>query len=78
MTVEHQPLMATRRPPGAIRFVTVAEAATAMRVSKMTIYRLVHNEELVSVRVGRSIRITYDSFVRYMAKGSGPAYQPQD
>ena len=28
-----------------------------MRVSKMTVYRLVHNGELPAVRVGRSFRV---------------------
>ncbi|ADG77298.1 DNA binding domain protein, excisionase family OS=Tsukamurella paurometabola (strain ATCC 8368 / DSM / CCUG 35730 / CIP 100753 / JCM 10117 / KCTC 9821 /NBRC 16120 / NCIMB 702349 / NCTC 13040) OX=521096 GN=Tpau_0661 PE=4 SV=1 [Tsukamurella paurometabola] len=38
-------------------FLTVAEVATLMRVSKMTVYRLVHNGELPAVRVGRSFRV---------------------
>ena len=45
------------RPLGEVRFLTVAEVATAMRVSKMTVYRLVHNGELPAVQVGRSFRI---------------------
>jgi excisionase family DNA binding protein len=40
-----------------IKFLTVAEVATVMRVSKMTVYRLVHSGELASVRVGRSFRV---------------------
>ncbi|GAB2931198.1 hypothetical protein GCM10027047_29580 [Rhodococcus aerolatus] len=39
------------------QFLTVAEVATVMRVSKMTVYRLVHNGELPAVRVGRSFRV---------------------
>jgi excisionase family DNA binding protein len=35
----------------------VAEVAALMRVSKMTVYRLVHNGELPAVRVGRSFRV---------------------
>lgn len=38
-------------------FLTVAEVASLMRVSKMTVYRLVHNGELPAVRVGRSFRV---------------------
>jgi excisionase family DNA binding protein len=34
--------------------LTVAEVARVMRVSKMTVYRLVHAEELPAVRFGRS------------------------
>lgn len=42
---------------GKTQFLTVAEVATLMRVSKMTVYRLVHNGELPAVRVGRSFRV---------------------
>lgn len=40
-----------------VRFLTVSEVAAVMRVSKMTVYRLVHAGELASVRVGRSFRV---------------------
>ena len=40
-----------------VRFLTVAEVATIMRVSKMTVYRLVHSGELPAVKVGRSYRV---------------------
>jgi excisionase family DNA binding protein len=41
-----------------VRFLTIAEVATMMRVSKMTVYRIVHSGELPAVRVGRSFRVT--------------------
>jgi excisionase family DNA binding protein len=44
-------------PLGATQFLTVAEVAGLMRVSKMTVYRLVHGGELPAVRVGRSFRV---------------------
>ncbi|WP_153502912.1 helix-turn-helix domain-containing protein [Cumulibacter manganitolerans] len=40
-----------------VTFLTVAEVAAMMRVSKMTVYRLVHSGELPAVRVGRSFRV---------------------
>lgn len=40
-----------------VRFLTVAEVAELMRVSKMTVYRLVHSGELPAVRFGRSYRL---------------------
>ena len=40
-----------------IRFLTVAEVAEMMRVSNMTVYRLVHSGELPAIRFGRSFRI---------------------
>ena len=42
---------------GDVRFLTVAEVAGMMRVSKMTVYRLVHGGDLPAVRVGRSFRV---------------------
>ncbi|GLK00355.1 excisionase [Microbacterium keratanolyticum] len=42
---------------GDVRFLTVAEVAEIMRVSKMTVYRLVHAGELPAVRFGRSYRV---------------------
>ena len=40
-----------------VKFLTVAEVAGVMRVSKMTVYRMVHAAELPAVRVGRSFRV---------------------
>ncbi|HWU27887.1 MAG TPA: helix-turn-helix domain-containing protein [Microbacterium sp.] len=40
-----------------VRFLTVAEVAELMRVSKMTVYRLVHSGELPAIRFGRSYRV---------------------
>lgn len=40
-----------------MRFLTVAEVADLMRVSNMTVYRLVKSGELPAVRFGRSYRI---------------------
>ena len=45
------------QPVAKAQFLTVAEVAALMRVSKMTVYRLVHNGELPAVRVGRSFRV---------------------
>jgi len=39
------------------QFLTVAEVAAQMQVSKMTVYRLVHGGELPAARVGRSFRV---------------------
>ena len=49
--------MASERDLSEVRFLTVAEVATMMRVSKMTVYRLVHSGEMPAVRVGRSFRV---------------------
>ena len=38
----------------APRFMTVTEVADIMRVSKMTVYRLIHSGEMPAIRVGRA------------------------
>lgn len=40
-----------------VRFLTVAEVAELMRVSKMTVYRMVHAGDLPAVKFGRSYRV---------------------
>ncbi len=52
-----------------IKFLTVAEVAAVMRVSKMTVYRLVHSGELASVRVGRSFRVPERAVHDYLKVG---------
>jgi excisionase family DNA binding protein len=49
-----------------VRFLTVAEVATIMRVSKMTVYRLVHGGEMPAVRVGRSFRVPEQAVHDYL------------
>ena len=49
------------------RFLTVAEVAGLLRVSTMTVYRLIKAGELASVRVGRSYRVAEDDVDRYLA-----------
>lgn len=47
----------SKKPPKEVRFLTVAEVASIMRVSKMTVYRMVHSGVLPAIRVGRSYRV---------------------
>jgi excisionase family DNA binding protein len=39
-----------------------------MRVSKMTVYRLVHSGELEAVRVGRSFRVPEAAVEEFLSK----------
>lgn len=55
--------------PSRARLLTVAEVAQIMRVSTMTVYRLIKAGELASVRVGKSYRIKEDDVDAYLAKG---------
>ncbi|WP_091671274.1 helix-turn-helix domain-containing protein [Amycolatopsis marina] len=52
--------------PRQVQFLTVAEVATLMRVSKMTVYRLVHSGELPAVRVGKSFRVPEKAVHTYL------------
>lgn len=47
-------------------FLTVAEVANLMRVSKMTVYRLIHSEELPAVQVGRNFRVRESAVNEYL------------
>jgi excisionase family DNA binding protein len=58
--------MASDRELSGARFLTVAEVATMMRVSKMTVYRLVHSGEMPAVRVGRSFRVPEPAVEQYL------------
>jgi excisionase family DNA binding protein len=50
-----------------VQYVTVAEVAGQLRVSNMTVYRLVQAGTLPAVRVGRSYRIRAADVDRYLA-----------
>src|SRR5580692_9340230 len=58
--------MAGETPLSDVRFLTVAEVALIMRVSKMTVYRLVHSGELEAIRVGRSFRVPEQAVNQYL------------
>ena len=73
MTGPNQPVPSSAyRPAGEeerlseVRFLTVAEVAALMRVSKMTVYRLVHGGDLTAVRVGRSFRVPEHAVHEYL------------
>ena len=49
------------------RYLTVREVAGTLRVSNMTVYRLINAGELPAVRVGKSFRLREDDVNRYLA-----------
>ena len=51
-----------------VRFLTVDEVAAVLRLSRMTVYRLVHSGELEAVRIGRSFRIREGSILAYIGE----------
>lgn len=46
-----------QRPLAEVRLLTVAEVAAVLRLSKMTVYRMVNSGALPALKVGRSVRI---------------------
>ena len=50
--------------------LTVAEVAGAMRVSSMTVYRLIKSGELPAVRVGKNYRLRESDLERFLEERS--------
>ena len=48
------------------RFLTPAEVAEQLRVSSMTVYRLIKSGELRAARIGKSYRISEDDVDTYL------------
>lgn len=47
-------------------FLTVAEVATTLRASKMSVYRLIHSGQLEAVRFNRSFRVSEKALDAYL------------
>jgi excisionase family DNA binding protein len=58
--------MADAGPLGGDRLLTVAEVADHMRVSNMTVYRLIKSGTLPALRVGKNYRIRSGDLVAYL------------
>jgi excisionase family DNA binding protein len=58
--------MGKRRPFVGDRLLTVGEVAATMRVSNMTVYRLIKSGELPAIRVGKNYRIRESDVDRYL------------
>ena len=58
-------------PLSQMRFLTVGEVAEMMRVSTMTVYRMVHSGEVPAIRFGRSFRIPESAVGQWMHGSSG-------
>lgn len=67
---------ATTRDPLAIHLLTVAEVAGTLRVSNMTVYRLIKSGELPAIRVGKNLRIRRQDLADYLAAGATTAADP--
>ena len=49
------------------RFLTVGEVAQTLRVSSMTVYRLINAGELPALRIGKSFRLREEDVDKYLA-----------
>lgn len=58
--------MADSGPLGGDRLLTVAEVADHMRVSNMTVYRLIKAGTLPAIRVGKNYRIRSSDLAAYL------------
>ncbi len=58
--------MQRRRAFHSDRLLTVADVAEAMRVSNMTVYRLIKSGSLAAIRVGKNFRIRQEVVDRYL------------
>lgn len=64
-----------------VRFLTVAEVAEMMRVSNMTVYRMVESGKLPAVRFGRSYRIPESALaaaIELPGPSTGPGRRSHD
>jgi excisionase family DNA binding protein len=62
--------MTKRRPFVGDRLLTVGEVAGTMRVSNMTVYRLIKAGQLAAIRVGKNYRIRESDVNRYLSDRS--------
>jgi excisionase family DNA binding protein len=69
--VSRQPLPSRhtmRAPFTEARLLTVNEVADLLRVSRMTVYRLIKEGQMPALRVGRSYRLREDDVDDYLSK----------
>jgi excisionase family DNA binding protein len=59
--------MARRNPTIGDRLLTVVEVAALMRVSNMTVYRLIKSGHLAAIRVGKNYRIRESDVNLYLS-----------
>ncbi|MDP9297429.1 MAG: helix-turn-helix domain-containing protein [Actinomycetota bacterium] len=58
--------MVRREPFTEARLLTVNEVGDLLRVSRMTVYRLIKNGEMPALRVGRSYRLREEDVHTYL------------
>lgn len=64
--------------PGISRLMTVGEVASLMRVSRMTVYRLIRKGSLKAIRVGRNYRVREEDLTSYLESSAVEAELEQE
>lgn len=59
-------MVASEHSPSGSRFLTASEAAERMRVSKMTVYRLIRAGKLPAVQIGKAYRVRESDLEGYL------------
>ncbi|MGH2717937.1 MAG: helix-turn-helix domain-containing protein [Actinomycetota bacterium] len=62
--------MPPRKSFSGDHLLTVSEVAAIMRVSNMTVYRLIKSGQLAALRVGKNYRIRESDMNQYLNEGS--------
>ena len=73
MSTEAKPV--DDRLSSQVKLYTVSEVAETMRLSRMSVYRLIHAGTLPSLKVGNSFRVTAAALDLFLA---GADYTPGD
>lgn len=48
--------------------LSVSDVARQLKVSKMTVYRLIHTKQIPAMQIGRSFRIGREDFDSYLGR----------
>lgn len=56
-----------------VAYLTIAEVAAAMRLSRMTVYRMVRAGTLAADRFGKSYRVPESAVAEYIRQAGTPA-----
>jgi excisionase family DNA binding protein len=70
LTLLETSIMSGKRPFVGDGLLTVSEVADLMRVSNMTVYRLIKSGQLKALRVGKNYRIRESEVDRYLSDRS--------
>ncbi len=52
------------------QLLTVDEVAFILNISTQTVRKLIKNDQLIAIKVGKNYRITWDSLNTYITKGN--------